>query len=138
LPSCWPLAFPSVNQNSYSPPLVWFVRKYNIWLIFGKFLGLRLRLREAPTCLLLDTEAKKDLGAAGQLAMWEVILVTQSPPFLVHSPSEYYFCLFLRQCLSHSIDQAARWAVVAHAFNPSTWEAEASGFLSSRPAWSTK
>jgi hypothetical protein len=29
-------------------------------------------------------------------------------------------------------------AVVAHTFNPSTWEAEASGFLSSRPAWSTK
>jgi hypothetical protein len=24
-------------------------------------------------------------------------------------------------------------AVVAHAFNPSTWEAEAGGFLSSRP-----
>jgi hypothetical protein len=28
--------------------------------------------------------------------------------------------------------------VVAHAFNPSTWEAEAGGFLSSRPARSTK
>jgi hypothetical protein len=28
--------------------------------------------------------------------------------------------------------------MVAHAFNPSTWEAEAGGFLSSRPAWSTK
>jgi hypothetical protein len=27
------------------------------------------------------------------------------------------------------------WAVVAHAFNPSTWEAEAGRFLSSRPAW---
>jgi hypothetical protein len=27
--------------------------------------------------------------------------------------------------------------VVVHAFNPSTWEAEAGGFLSSRPAWST-
>jgi hypothetical protein len=27
-------------------------------------------------------------------------------------------------------------AVVAHAFNPSTREAEAGGFLSSRPAWS--
>jgi hypothetical protein len=25
-----------------------------------------------------------------------------------------------------------------HAFNPSTWEAEAGGFLSSRSAWSTK
>jgi hypothetical protein len=28
--------------------------------------------------------------------------------------------------------------VVAHAFNPGTWEAEAGGFLSSKPAWSTK
>jgi hypothetical protein len=28
--------------------------------------------------------------------------------------------------------------VVAHAFDPSTQEAEAGGFLSSRPAWSTK
>jgi hypothetical protein len=27
--------------------------------------------------------------------------------------------------------------VVVHAFNPSTWEAEAGKFLSSRPAWST-
>jgi hypothetical protein len=30
------------------------------------------------------------------------------------------------------------WAVVAHAFNPSTWEAEAGEFLSSRPAWFTE
>jgi hypothetical protein len=29
-------------------------------------------------------------------------------------------------------------AVVVHAFNPSTWEAEAGGFLSLRPVWSTK
>jgi hypothetical protein len=28
--------------------------------------------------------------------------------------------------------------VVAHAFNPSTREAEAGGFLSSRPGWSTE
>jgi major histocompatibility complex class I len=28
--------------------------------------------------------------------------------------------------------------VVAHAFNLSTWEAEAGGFLSSRPAWFTE
>ena len=27
---------------------------------------------------------------------------------------------------------------VVHAFNPSTWDAEANRFLSSRPAWSTK
>jgi hypothetical protein len=29
-------------------------------------------------------------------------------------------------------------AMVAHTFNPSTWEAEAGGFLSLRPAWSTE
>jgi hypothetical protein len=29
-------------------------------------------------------------------------------------------------------------AVMEHAFNISTWEAEAGGFLSLRPAWSTK
>jgi hypothetical protein len=29
-------------------------------------------------------------------------------------------------------------AVVAHSFNPSTWETEAGGFLSSRPGWSTR
>jgi hypothetical protein len=29
-------------------------------------------------------------------------------------------------------------SMVAHAFNPSTREAEAGGFLSSRSAWSTK
>ena len=28
--------------------------------------------------------------------------------------------------------------MVAHAFNPSTWEAEADGSLSLRPAWSTE
>jgi hypothetical protein len=30
------------------------------------------------------------------------------------------------------------WLVVAHAFNPSSWEVEAGSFLSSRPASSTK
>jgi hypothetical protein len=29
-------------------------------------------------------------------------------------------------------------AMVAHAFNPNTWEAVAGGFLSLRPAWSTE
>jgi hypothetical protein len=40
-----------------------------------------------------------------------------------------------RLCLKKKQKQPG---VVVHAFNPSTREAEASGFLSSRPAWSTK
>jgi hypothetical protein len=31
-----------------------------------------------------------------------------------------------------------RLGVVAYTFNPSTWEAEEGGSLSSRPAWSTE
>jgi hypothetical protein len=34
--------------------------------------------------------------------------------------------------------ESAALGVVAHAFNPSTWEAEAGESLSSRPAWSTE
>jgi hypothetical protein len=37
-----------------------------------------------------------------------------------------------------SIRKQAEPGVVAHTFNPSTWEAEAGGFLSWRPAWSTE
>ena len=35
-------------------------------------------------------------------------------------------------------EQNVQLGVVAHAFNPSVWEAEAGGFLSSQPAWSTE
>jgi hypothetical protein len=39
----------------------------------------------------------------------------------------------------HGLIKNKKWAgVVAHAFNPSTLEAEAGRFLSSRPAWYTK
>jgi hypothetical protein len=45
----------------------------------------------------------------------------------------------LRVMMSLSGDTIVR-AVVAHAFNPSTWEAEAEAgrFLSQKPAWSTE
>jgi hypothetical protein len=40
----------------------------------------------------------------------------------------------VRKCVKEKSSRA----VVAHAFNPSTWEAEAGRFLSLRPAWSTE
>ena len=36
------------------------------------------------------------------------------------------------------LENESKPGVVAHTFNSSTWEAEAGGFLSSRPTWSTK
>ena len=55
--------------------------------------------------------------------------------------------LFLPHCLvvaeSTFVEAANKWkhtnrqAVVVHAFNPSTWEAETGRLLSSRQAWST-
>jgi hypothetical protein len=56
-----------------------------------------------------------------------VMVSLHSNKTLRQEVSPYYL---LREKLSQ--------AVVAHACNPSTWEAEAGGFLSSRPAWSTK
>ena len=45
----------------------------------------------------------------------------------------------------YSVSSRLAWVIfdfknnlVAHAFNPSTWEAETGGFLSLRPAWSTE
>ena len=36
------------------------------------------------------------------------------------------------------LEKAVLRGMVAYAFNPSTWEAETGGFLSSRSAWSTE
>jgi hypothetical protein len=41
-------------------------------------------------------------------------------------------------CISDIYITIHRLGVVAHTFNPSTWETEAGRFLSSRPAWSTE
>jgi hypothetical protein len=51
-------------------------------------------------------------------------------PWWMYSPSFLVFLLYYKT--------GACASVVVHAFNPSTWEAEAGRFLSSRPAWSTE
>jgi hypothetical protein len=52
----------------------------------------------------------------------------------LHGSWSQIFCSHHR-CI---IEKRSCQALVAHAFNPSTQEAEAGGFLSSRPAWSTE
>jgi hypothetical protein len=52
------------------------------------------------------------------------------------SPMEKSFRQKLNKMLE--LKDVMKLDVVVHAFNPSTWEAEAGRFLSSRPAWSTE
>jgi hypothetical protein len=49
-----------------------------------------------------------------------------------------FICLFGSLFILLMLEHKPSWAVVAHAFNPSIWEAEVGGFLSSSPAWSTE
>jgi hypothetical protein len=44
--------------------------------------------------------------------------------------------MILRRPLITPLRNTGEPGMVANAFNPSTWEAEAGGFLSLRPAWS--
>jgi hypothetical protein len=55
-----------------------------------------------------------------------------------HQACSWY--TYIHTGIHRYIKNVFSWVVVAaaHAFNPSTWEAEAGRFLSSRPAWSTE
>jgi hypothetical protein len=46
--------------------------------------------------------------------------------------------VYIKSNLVYIKNSKLRRAMMAHAFDPSTWEAEAGGFRSLRPAWSTK
>jgi hypothetical protein len=59
----------------------------------------------------------------------------------VYEWTDIYIAMCLRISLAvikYDKNQLGSPVVVAQAFNPSTREAKAGGFLSSRPAWSTK
>jgi hypothetical protein len=58
----------------------------------------------------------------------EQLLLWYKRPMQVEYFTTYSSLIFKNDLVS--------WAVVAHAFIPSTWEAETGGFLSWKPAWS--
>jgi hypothetical protein len=57
------------------------------------------------------------------LSLWELLVGTNQINYLISLSKK---------------KRGSQPGVVVHTFNPSTWEAEAGGFLSSRPAWSTE
>jgi hypothetical protein len=58
-------------------------------------------------------------------------------PLFKTPQNNFVCCLYFMGSLLDMKNICSR-AVAVHTFNPSTWEVEAGGFLSSRPAWSTK
>ena len=45
----------------------------------------------------------------------------------------------VKKDINYSLKEIQKcWAVIAHTFSPSIWEAVVGGFLSLRPAWSTE
>jgi hypothetical protein len=98
-------------------------------------------LRSSPGDYLLVRHPSKAFSASFQM----ILHFPKSDPSVGGILSSAHFRLFLKQDI-HSFRLSAlslnksgeQLGVVAHAFNPSTWEAETGRFLSSRPAWSTK
>jgi hypothetical protein len=62
-------------------------------------------------------------------------LLDVSPSLISSCITKHYFKIL--HVIGIKIERLS-WSVLAHAFNPSTWEAEAGGFLSLRLAWSTE
>jgi hypothetical protein len=58
--------------------------------------------------------------------------------FDLYWPMLSYTDKLFQEGTTHTIKSMSSREVVVHTFNPSTWETEAGGFLSSRPAWSTE
>ena len=61
---------------------------------------------------------------------------TNQPEGDAHRRQMWHHSALKENNMACSNKEQESWAVVVLAFNPSTWEAEASGFLSGRPAWS--
>jgi hypothetical protein len=81
-------------------------------------------------------------GILEELGSKKSIIKLYSMEFYMYS-IKYYILKYVKKlekskwyCVEKGTNSC--WGVVVHAFNPSTREAEAGGFLSSRPAWSTE
>jgi hypothetical protein len=103
------------------------------------------QIHTCTTCVLGDPKARRkywilcNWSCSAIMGCWE----TNSSHLYGHtvklSPPSY--TPMILDILSKFLTLKKRCStpgVVAHAFNPSTWEAEAGGSLSSRPAWPTE
>jgi hypothetical protein len=85
----------------------------------------------------LDNEAEKLLHSKEYLHLDEAAIYRRKNMF-TNYPSDRRPIFKINKELNQKLDIKKTQSRVAHTFNPSTWEAEAGGFLSSRPAWSTE
>jgi hypothetical protein len=132
-------AYPSLTTHNSQTPSSSLLSS---WLVFSEqheWGRRKLQLPEgASTRLVIQPTLTGQLHTAGRAALllqksstrrWGQGQISRSSLAIANS-----ICT-TTLCLRKGVEGQA---VVAHAFNPSTQEVEAGGFLSSRPAWSTE
>jgi hypothetical protein len=94
---------------------------------FNKVAGYKIKSNKSV--IFLYTEDKQDENK-----------IRETTPFTIITNNIKYLGVTLTNQVKDLYDKNlnSQQGVVAHTFNPNTWEAEAGRFLSSRLAWSTK
>jgi hypothetical protein len=120
----WRISFLiSVNYHIFKHSLYYWC----VWIV----LSLHCRIRVCLDSTMLNIKSRKSEFIANACSVSKLSLVTKANTWL------WYIVHYLSNDLTH-IKIIPQPGMVAHTFNPSTREAEAGRFLSSRPAWSTK
>jgi hypothetical protein len=90
----------------------------------------------------MDRKRRQLLGSSATNSGWAIMKQCIPHPNVLGAPGRLTLWKKRRQNGKWPEHVAQRMysepGVVAHTFNPSTWEAEAGGFLSSRPLWATE
>jgi hypothetical protein len=90
-----------------------------------------------PSLRIVGIEENEDSQLKGPVNIFNKIIEENVPNLKKESPMNIQEAYRTPNRLDQKRNSSPR-AVVAHAFNPSIWEAEAGEFLSSRPVWSTE
>jgi len=143
LPVFFPFIFLGNDPRAWKKAWMYIFQPRRTWVEFGRLvkwssgLELMLLLQRIRFWFPLSTSDGHRCLNSSLRELWYLLLLEVPKLMLVHTNMRTEACALHTHLKIRVKDKSGR-AVVVHTFNPSTWEAEAGRFLSSRPAWSTK